>query len=47
MLDKLQVIPKLPALDLDPTKNYLVRFAADNAATRVVINLSYYYRPGA
>jgi len=32
---------------LDPTKNYLVRFAADNAATRVVVNLTYYYRPGA
>jgi hypothetical protein len=32
---------------LDPTKQYLVRFVADNAATRVVVNLSYYYRPGA
>jgi hypothetical protein len=31
---------------LDPTKNYLVRFVADNAATRVVVNLDYYYRPG-
>jgi hypothetical protein len=31
---------------LDPTKTYLCRFVADNAATRVVIDLDYYYRPG-
>ena len=29
---------------LDPSKSYLVRFVADNASTRVTVDLDYYYR---